>query len=407
MGFSVSTTKFVFFGLILVPSVQMVRGCGPNDNMPSQPLNISDIRGSDFESDTGYDDYFSDGLEDEKAAQELDPQTPMPYELHPQPGENIGHYVLWTGLTKDELMDQMGLTSPRGLRADRSYSLLLSPLDIAKFEQSRQSRIKRLREDFFSEYKVKDYTSYTVERGDSPDRISNRVKVPLWLVVEANRGIELGRIHPGDVIQLPVVVPRSEEKEELEEQAKKPEPKPVTKRKVVAVKKERKVKSETTGGIDFAKNLGNLVVARKNPGLKISVMPGESLSYIAGLAKVSVPELIRINKIEHPDRIKVGHQLRLPIPTEDWARVLKARKERGLRSEAVNSYRRRGFEIRLVKIRSGDTLSALTQSLGADKGALKILNPSLNLDRISPGDKIRFAIRPVQTDTQPQPPEGT
>ncbi len=403
MGFSVSTTKFVFFGLILVPSVQMVRGCGANDNMPAQPLSVGDMRKAEPVLEVDFDDYLSDDVDADAPAQVLDPQIPIAYELHPQPGENIGHYVLWTGIDKDGLMEQMGLRSPRGLRADRSYSLQLTPLAIAKFEQSRQVRITRLREAFFAEYRVKDYESYIVERGDSPDRISNRGKVPLWLVVEANRGIELGRIHPGDVIQLPVIAPITEEKvaPKIVIETPKQAPKEVSAKSIVPPKP----KPETN--MYYAQTLAKLVVSQKNPGgLTISVMKGESLSYLAELAKLPVSELISINKIEHPDRIKVGDQLKLPISTDQWADILKARKNRGLRSEAIKSFRRRGFEIRTVKIRQGDTLSALTHAMDADKGALAILNPSLDLDRISPGDEIRFAVRPAPVEPEVQASEG-
>jgi LysM repeat protein len=402
MGFSVSTTKFVFFGLLLVPSVQMVRGCGPSDSLPPQPLSVGEIRDYAEVESVEFDDYLADGLDYESDSpgtsdtNERAPGALIAYTLSPQPGENIGHYLMWTGFEKEELMKQMGLSSARELRADRRYSIQLTPRQVVDFERRRQQRITDLRERFFNRYTVKDYASYTVIRGDSPDRISSRSKVPLWLVVEANRGINLGRIHPSDVIQLPVVVEKTNEISPVNtgSEVVKLEEKPATASPVVLVPEEKPQVSSA----DFARRVASFAVEQRTTSLTISIMRGESLSYLAGLADISVSKLIEFNGIENPDRIQIGDKIKLPISTDRWADVLKARKDRGHRSEAIKSYKRRGFEIRTIQIRRGDTLSELARSLGADKGALKILNPRKNLNRVSPGDEIRFAVRP-----QPEP----
>jgi LysM repeat protein len=224
--------------------------------------------------------------------------------------------------------------------------------------------------------------------------------------VDANRGIDLGRIHPGDVIQLPVIISAPHEPVERESTAKS---------SAQSVEEIEPIQSRVEPGpgleiqpemqIQVGQSVAHLAI-RTEPRLTISVMPGESLSYIAQLAQIPVGELIKANKIKRPDRIKVGDRLHLPIPTGRWAFVLKTRKNRGLRKEAFSSYHRRGFEIRSVKIRSGDTLSALTLQLGAVKAALSVLNPGLNLDRVSPGDEIYFAIRPTPQPTETPQLEG-
>ena len=67
---------------------------------------------------------------------------------------------------------------------------------------------KGIEEDFFGTFQVTGTIGHKVRRGDSIWEISRRTYgVPAWLIRRHNPAMDLTRLSPGDLLEIPVVEP--------------------------------------------------------------------------------------------------------------------------------------------------------------------------------------------------------
>ncbi len=339
------------------------------------------------------------------------PDLPRVRRFRAESGETPGLYARWMQVDSKAIVKALGLRSARGLRAGKEYEIELTDANWRLFEQGRAERAEKRWRDFSAEHHVLDYESHRVARGESARAIAKRHGLPWWLLVDANRGIDLRRLHVGEMIRVPVVAdgpaPRDERAPTLGspgEQAptllgspptQAPEPPEDPRRPMPAApepeEEEEEAEDEERDDVDAEEETAP-APEELSTDLVITVKSGETLGLLAGLARIDTGELARVNDLPSPDRVQAGATLVVPIPPEHWAAFLDARAFHEQVRSAVQAYKRRGFKIRKVEIRQGETVSGIAARIGAEEGATPLLNPGVDLDRVLPGQRLRFAV---------------
>ena len=127
------------------------------------------------------------------------------------------------------------------------------------------------------------------------------------------------------------------------------------------------------------------------------VRPGDSLDKIARSQGVEVDELIRLNGIDDPNRIRVGQELRL---NEPGAPAADSPAEDPEESPAEEATPPRARVIETYRIQSGDTLSKVAKDHGMTLKALEAANPGIDPRRLRVGQEIRLV---PATSNEPAP----
>lgn len=166
-----------------------------------------------------------DKLEESEPVSEAEEMTPVqPAGLHPPLGadpsdysvadddtievlaaETLGHYADWLGLVTQRLRNVNGLRFGEPLVIGARLKLDFSKTNREAFEHRRTAYHRSLQEAYFSQYQIASTETYKVRRGDSIWELTQRNRLPLWLLLQYNPDLDLNRVSPGVELVIPQV----------------------------------------------------------------------------------------------------------------------------------------------------------------------------------------------------------
>jgi len=363
------SSRFALAGLILVPTIHVAGTCRSDHRDPPPALSIPNETGPG-----------STGALPNDEQELINHNETRTFELKVQLGETVGDYVSWTQIPAGEWYKMLEIKSARHLQAGRTHTIELTLAQFTSIQTARAERKVNLRERFYSKYHVTGTRTHQVRRGESTSLIAAKAKIPVWLLVEANPDKDIAILYPGMALAVPTIAdgptPASDQlsAEDVNEPSTQPAPEP---------------EPEDVPPPKWSEPMD---LPEQAPVLTITVKEGETLGLLAALAEVPLSKVISANNLTNPNKVGSGALLKLPIPPQKWASFLHKRQSRELLREASRAYRRRGFEIRTIKIARGDTARGVTLKLRGELAALHLLNPGVDLDQLQPGDEIRVAV---------------
>lgn len=119
--------------------------------------------------------------------------------------ETLGHYADWLGLVTQRLRNINHLRFREPLVIGDRLKLDFSKIDRETFEQRRTAYHRSLQEAYFSQYQIAATETYKIRRGDSIWEVTQRNRLPLWLLLQYNPDINLDNIKPGTELVIPQV----------------------------------------------------------------------------------------------------------------------------------------------------------------------------------------------------------
>lgn len=123
--------------------------------------------------------------------------------------ETLGHYAEWLGIAARDIRKLNGFGSKRKIRVHDSLKIPLDRISKETFEEKRFEYHKKLREDFFASYRVKDVESYHIKNGDNVWTLCRDVfEIPFWLFYKYNSQVNIRRLSPSQKL----IFPRVEQK---------------------------------------------------------------------------------------------------------------------------------------------------------------------------------------------------
>jgi len=186
--------------------------------------------------------------------------------------------------------------------------------------------------------------TYTVKPGDSLDKIARKYGVSVKDIIKANNLKKPYIIHPGQKLKIPT---KSKTKKQ--------------KNKKTASKKKNK-KTQIVYRIVY---------------IRYKVKPGDSLIKIAKKYGISTKEIIRINKLKKPYRLRVGQVLKIP---KKVAIKKKSSKQK------VKAYK-------IYKVKRGDTVSTIAKKFGVSVKEIVQANNLKKPYHLKVGQKLKIPVK--------------
>jgi len=123
-----------------------------------------------------------------------------------QAAETLGHYAEWLDLRASELRRLNRISYGTPVVIGRRLKLDFSKVSPDQFEARRMEYHRALQEAFFTEFRIKGTADHIVKRGESVWVLAQqRYNVPIWLLRQYNPDLDLGSLHPGARLVIPVV----------------------------------------------------------------------------------------------------------------------------------------------------------------------------------------------------------
>ena len=133
---------------------------------------------------------------------------PLSQWIHVEADETLGHYATWLEIPTQRLRELNGLRYTQDIHIGQRIRLSYERVSAEEFQRQRYEHQRGLEEDFFSSYAVDTLQTHKVGRGQNIWQICNDVyQVPMWLVVKYNPERDLSKLHTGDTLSIPVVLP--------------------------------------------------------------------------------------------------------------------------------------------------------------------------------------------------------
>jgi membrane-bound lytic murein transglycosylase D len=133
---------------------------------------------------------------------------PLSEWIHVEAEETLGHYATWLEISAKRLRELNGLRYNQDIRIGQRIRLSYERVSAEEFQRRRYEYQRSLEEDFFSNYTVDSMRTHKVGRGQNIWQICTDIyQVPMWLVVKYNPDRDLSKLHAGDTLSIPVVLP--------------------------------------------------------------------------------------------------------------------------------------------------------------------------------------------------------
>jgi len=140
----------------------------------------------------------------------VDFEEPKDSKVIVQPEETLGHFAEWLNLPAQRLRDVNHLIQGQELQIGQQMHLIFTKVSPAEFHRFRLEYHKSIQEDFFSHFTIESVSEYKVNSGDNLWQLCNsKFGIPLWLLQRTNPGVDLARLHPGDIVRVPITRPRT------------------------------------------------------------------------------------------------------------------------------------------------------------------------------------------------------
>jgi len=134
-------------------------------------------------------------------------QTPNRLTFESGPDETISHYSDWSSLPAATIRKVNHLRGKAGIALGRKVVLPLDSLAAAAFIRRREENWRAAEEDFYGSYHVSSLEKSVATSGFSVWKLAHEREIPYWLLQKHNANLQLGALHPGDSLNVPVIVP--------------------------------------------------------------------------------------------------------------------------------------------------------------------------------------------------------
>lgn len=245
--------------------------------------------------------------------------------------------------------------------------------------------------------------SYTVAKGDTWQKISQRASIPVSVLQAANRGT--GNPKAGSVLLLP-----GSASQQMPKYMASASEKPASRAVPTPVAVAEQNKNSQPVAAQAAKGRAPAVAQASAPkAAKASthtLQPGDNLTKVAGMYNVSVRELMAANDMEDPNRIRQGQVLRIPsagapsqlsmqgrfvatAPASSNSKsVAKAEAVHGASGSLGASQGRAPAKKKTYTVQAGDTLWSIARKHNVQTKDLLDWNNSDGKNTLRPGDTV-------------------
>ncbi|MCI5073140.1 transglycosylase SLT domain-containing protein [bacterium] len=182
--------KTDFIGPPLPPKLALKKEQGPSDASIEETLHAEGIGESLF-------------IKQEKQ------NNTVRYSIHVESEETLGHYAEWLNLDNTAKIRQLNKMRNSNIIIDEKIYLPINEQNastlIKTFENMRIDFHQSLHDRFHEHYSISKLQHYTVQSGDSLSLISQKFKIPTWLIRRFNPEIKHLGLQRGESLKIPLL----------------------------------------------------------------------------------------------------------------------------------------------------------------------------------------------------------
>lgn len=119
--------------------------------------------------------------------------------------ETLGHYADWLGIPTQRLRNLNGMDFNDPVMIGDRLRLDFSNVNRQTFENRRLEFHRRVQQQFFSNWRIRDTEEYSIQRRDFLDSLTRERSIPMWLFRQYNPELDFDRLQVGQVVVFPVV----------------------------------------------------------------------------------------------------------------------------------------------------------------------------------------------------------
>lgn len=128
--------------------------------------------------------------------------------------ETIGHYADWLGVATSKIRKLNNMGRGSDIRINKHLTIPVVQKDmIDQFVEARLEYHMAIEEDFYSQFRVSDVKSHTIQKKETLWDMCNQSDIenamPLWLFKKYNKHIDLNTLVPGTIVWIPVISEKS------------------------------------------------------------------------------------------------------------------------------------------------------------------------------------------------------
>lgn len=132
-------------------------------------------------------------------------EYPLGY-IRVEPEETLGHYSEWLNVKTQKIRDWNTLSLSSNIHLNQKIKLIFENVRPDEFNRLRLEFHRGLEDDFFSNYEITDTLTHRIKDGENLWYLCNYIyNLPLWLVVDFNKNVDLKKLKAGDQLTIPTV----------------------------------------------------------------------------------------------------------------------------------------------------------------------------------------------------------
>ncbi len=122
------------------------------------------------------------------------------YKIKVEPDETLGHFVDWSLIPKEKVME---LNKPLKMNVGAVIFLPITGKSLDRFLSKRVQYHNSIQKSFFNKYKIEGVSQYEVKKGDTLEKLTGKLDMPLWLI---KRYQKKDFIRVGETLEVPRIV---------------------------------------------------------------------------------------------------------------------------------------------------------------------------------------------------------
>lgn len=120
--------------------------------------------------------------------------------------ESLGHYANWSGVTLRDILSLNGWKKNKRVNPGQPVSVPLVKVSREKFEENRYKYHQRMMNGFLASHSISGVDNRVLQKGQTIWTISGDGETtPMWLLTMYNTDKKLDKLHPGEIIRVPLV----------------------------------------------------------------------------------------------------------------------------------------------------------------------------------------------------------
>lgn len=131
-------------------------------------------------------------------------ESQQTYKIQVEPDETLGHYADWSLIPQEKILEIN--KTLKTMYVGKELFLPLEGPNLVRFKKKRSQYHAAIQRSFFDKYKVEGISTYEVKKGDTLEKVTGKLEVPLWLFKKYQKKFKLNKLKVGDTLEIPQIV---------------------------------------------------------------------------------------------------------------------------------------------------------------------------------------------------------